>query len=64
MLYNFLSFFNKRTLTFVCYSYYKKESLKIRKVNSKTGNFMHSSNKILRINVRINKYLSLFVINT
>ena len=40
LFYNFLSFFNKNHLTFVCNSYSEKESLKIRKVTSKTGNFI------------------------
>ena len=38
-LYKFLSFFNKKSLSFVYNSYSEKESLKIRKVTRKTGNF-------------------------
>ena len=32
-------FFNKRFITFVCNLYSEKDSLNIREVNSKTGNF-------------------------
>ena len=35
---NFL--FHKRFITFVCNSHFEKESLKIKKVNSKNGNFI------------------------
>ena len=65
MLYNLLSFFNKSPSTFVCNSYSEKESLKIRKVTSKTSILYNSSNKEnymycsvnLRNKVRINHVL-------
>ena len=40
MVYNFLSFFNKSLLTFVCNSYPEKESSKIKKITKKTSNFI------------------------
>ena len=39
-LWNFLSFFSKTPLTFVCYSHSEKQSLKIRKVTNNTGSFI------------------------
>ena len=63
MRYNFFTFFNKSLSAFVCNSYPEKESLKTRKENSKSANFIYF------LKSRIDKYselpvFHLFVIKT